>query len=396
MKHVIYADNAATTPVSQAALQAMQPYFSESYGNASAAHSLGQEAKSALEKARRSVADSLGAFVNEIYFTSGGTESANWALACGVQARANKRAGHVIISSIEHSAVFHTAEYLETLGYEVTYLPVSKAGQITPEQLVEAMRHETVLISIMLANNEMGTILPVKALCQAAKERNRRVIFHTDAVQAVGHIPLDVRRMGVDILSLSGHKFGGPKGTGAQFIRLGTTIPPFMHGGGQEKGRRSGTSNMPGIVGMAAALEEAVEGLAATVPQITALRNKLIWGILAIPGAYLTGDAVERLPGSASFVFDGLADRPLVTRLSEQGICVSSGSACSSSSEEPSRVLLAAGYPTELAAAPLRITLSKHNTSEEIDTIISKVAAVVESLRGQSYAPVSLDFSGKP
>ncbi len=392
MAQTIYADNAATMPVSEKALEAMLPHFSEAYGNASAIYSPGQEAKRALEGARKKVADALGAFVNEIYFTSGGTESDNWALLGVVDALGTKQGRHIVTSSIEHSAVFHTAEYLETRGYEVTYLDVDGQGQITPDQLAKAVRDDTILVSLMLANNEMGTILPVKDLCQAVKNRNRRTVFHTDAVQAVGHIPVNVRDLGIDLFSFSGHKFGGPKGVGAQFIRLGTSISPFLRGGGQEKGRRSGTDNVAGIVGMAVALEEAVESLDTTMPVISSMRDRLIEGVLRIPGTYLTGDPRQRLPGSASFVIEGLGKKPLITRLNEQGICVSSGSSCSSSSEEPSRVLLAAGYLEDLATASLRITLSEHNTIEEIDCIIERLGIVVNLLRREEFAPPSLQF----
>lgn len=426
----IYVDNAATTPLCEAALSAMLPHLTTSFGNASAIHHLGQEAKLALEDARKTVARALGAYVNEIYFTSGGTESDNWALMstldtkrtqgvrkkpvtsdagglddaddhaddrCGTNTSTSGECppsrGHIITSSIEHSAIFHTAGYLESLGFEVTYLEVDTCGQITPQQVAAAVRSNTVLVSIMLANNEIGTILPIKELCRAVKAQNKHVLFHTDAVQAAGQLPLNVRDLGIDLLSLSAHKFGGPKGVGVQFVKLGCNASPFFKGGGQEKGRRSGTSNVPGIVGMATALEESVRTMDEWSPRLSRLRDRLIEGVLRIPGVHLTGSPDKRLPGLASFVIEGLARRPLIARLDEHGICASAGSSCSSSSEEPSRILMAAGYPEDLASAPLRLSLSRHNTPEEIDYLIKTLGDVVAQLRAEQLVPVTLDIA---
>lgn len=389
---MIYVDHAATTPVSKAALDAMIPCFTQDFGNASAIYGLGREAKKMREGARRKVADALGARVNEVYFTSGGTESDNWALhgACEMMGGRGK---HIITTSIEHSAVLHTAEKLEAQGFEVTYLPVDRRGQVSPQQVAEAMRDDTILVSIMLANNEIGTILPVKELCRVVKERNRRTVFHTDAVQAVGHIPLDVRDLGVDLLSLSAHKFNGPKGIGALYARLGCAIPPYHTGGGQEKGKRSGTDNTPGIVGMAVALEEAARNMEDELPRIAAMRDRLIEGVLRIPGAHLTGDPHLRLPGSASFAFEGLPFRPIIKRLDDFGICASAGSSCSAGSGDPSRILVAAGYDEELATASVRMTLAASNTEEEIEYIIDKMAIVVEMLRTEKPEIESIAYA---
>lgn len=370
----VYADNAATTAMSDSAFQTMIPYFKESCGNPSAIHSMGIEAKNATEDARRKVAKAIGARVNEIFFTSGGTESDNWALRGALELRRNK-GRHIITTEIEHSAVYKTVKRLEQDGYEMTYLPVDQYGQVRPEQLDEAIRDDTILVSLMLANNEIGTILPIRKLSAVA--RQRKVLFHTDAVQAVGHIPVNVQELGVDMLSLSGHKFRGPKGIGALYINLKMHVPPLMIGGGQEKGRRSGTSNVPGIVGMGAALDDAAEHLAEHSTYITALRDRLIDGVLKFPGAELTGDPKNRLPGMASFIIKGFEGEPLVPLLSEVGICASSGSACSAGSGEPSRVLRAAGYSKKDAMSPLRFSLNEDNTIEDVDYIIANLPSVL-------------------
>lgn len=388
MKEFIYVDNAATTPVSPKVLQAMLPYFTEIYSNASAIYDFGLEAKIVKEDARRKIGAALGARDNEIFFTSGGTESDNWALH-GVAELRSSRGKHIITSAIEHSAVLHTAEKLEAQGFEVTYLPVDKNGQITPSDLVAAIRPDTILVSIMLANNEIGTILPIKELCNAVKMQDRQIIFHTDAVQAAGHIPLDVNDLGVDLLSLSAHKFNGPKGIGALYAKVGKALPPYITGGGQERGRRSGTDNIPGIVGMAEALDEAVKNFDVSIPKIAKLRNRLIDGVLKIPGAHLTGDPINRLPGTASFVFDGLVLQPIVKRLGDYGICASAGSACSAGSGSPARVLVAAGYSEEMSTASLRMSLSENNTEDEIAYIIEKVEVVIGLLRTEKNTFVS-------
>lgn len=371
----VYADNAATTAMSDHAFQTMLPFFKESCGNPSATHSMGIEAKNAIEDARRTIAKAIGARVNEIFFTSGGTESDNWALRGAIELRRNK-GRHIITTQIEHSAVSKTAKRLEQEGFEVTYLPVDQYGQVLPEQLAEAIREDTVLVSLMLANNEIGTILPIRELSAVA--RQRKVLFHTDAVQAVGHIPVNVQELGVDMLSLSGHKFRGPKGIGALYVNLKMLVPPFMIGGGQEKGRRSGTSNVPGIVGMAAALGDAAEHLDGHIEYITALRDQLIDGVLKLTGAELTGDPQNRLPGMASFIFKGFEGEPLVPLLSEAGICASSGSACSAGSGEPSRVLQAAGYSKKDAMSPLRFSLNEDNTIDDVDYILANLPSVLQ------------------
>lgn len=379
-KKFVYADNAATTPVSENALKAMLPYFSESFGNPSAIYGYGLDAKLAVEESRRRIAKSIGAHNNEIFFTSGGTESDNWALWGTIEARQSK-GRHIITTEIEHGAVFKTAKKLETQGFEVTYLPVNNLGQVEPETLDKAIRKDTILVSIMLANNEIGTVLDIKRLSQVAKVH--KVTFHTDAVQAVGHIAVDVTKLGVDLLSMSAHKFGGPKGIGALYIKVGCPLPPMITGGGQEKGRRSGTSNVPGIVGMAAALEEAMADLDKNEKHVSAMRDKLIAGILKIPYAKLTGDPVNRLPGMASFVFEGFESEPIVSELNKAGICASSGSACSAGSGEPSRILKAAGYNDELAGASLRLSLSERNSDEDVEYILDRLPIILDILRAK-------------
>jgi cysteine desulfurase len=375
----IYVDNSATTAVSEKALAAMLPLFRENYGNPSAIHSYGQEAQRALENARRSVASAIGAFNNEIYFTSGGTESDNWALQSACELKRNK-GRHIISSAIEHNAVLKTLEKLGKQGYEITLLEVDKHGQITPEQLEQHIRSDTILVSIMTANNVVGTILPIKELCDVAHKKG--VMFHTDAVQAVAHVPINVRNLGVDLLSMSAHKFHGPKGVGALFCKMPSLLPPYLTGGGQEKGFRSGTENVSGIAGMAAAIEEAVENLSENTQRITANRDYLIEHILKIPGSCLTGDPENRLPGLASFAFEGIEHSAfLVEKLNGAGICVSSGSACSASSKEASHVLMAMGYDKSLAACSLRISLSEYNTKEEMDSIIDRMPAAIGELR---------------
>ncbi|SHH53442.1 cysteine desulfurase [Sporobacter termitidis DSM 10068] len=387
----IYADNAATTAVSDAALSAMLPYFKECYGNPSATHSFGTEAKRGLEEARSTVARALGARVNEIYFTSGGTESDNWALYAAAELR-KKKGSHIVITEIEHSAVYRTAKEMEKKGFDITFLPVDREGHVTPEQLEDAIRDNTVLVSIMMANNEIGTILPIRELCAVARKRG--VLFHTDAVQAAGHIPVDAVGLGVDMLSVSGHKFGGPKGVGALYVNLRTVVPPMIIGGGQEKGRRSGTSNVPGAVGMAAALEDAVLHMGENAQKIAILRDRLISGVLQLPQAELTGDPVHRLPGLASFVFSGVEGEVLVSLLNEAGICVSSGSACSAGSGEPSRVLKAAGYDGTSASAAIRFSLSENNTSDDVTYILAQLPFILEKAKTIKFTARDLDFDG--
>lgn len=380
----VYADNAATTALSDAAFDEMLPYFKKFYGNASSAHGLGHESKKAVEESRKRIAASINARNNEIFFTSGGSESDNWALYSGLLMNGAK-GRHIITSTIEHSAVFRTAEYLETRGYEVTYLTVDKYGKILPEQLKEAIREDTVLVSIMTANNEIGTIQPINELSKVARERH--VLFHTDAVQAVGHIPIDVRALGIDMLSMSAHKFRGPKGVGALYVKTGTVLRPLIIGGGQEKNKRSGTENVPGIVGMAAALDDAVKNMEDNMKKVTAMRDKIIESVLRIDGTVLTGDPVERLPGIASFLFQGLKNQAIVAGLSKVGICASSGSACSSGSTELTRALDKTlsnsgdipGDDNHLGA--LRLSLNECNTNEDVDYIIDKLPLVIGELK---------------
>lgn len=371
-------DNAATTPVSPAVLEKMLPYFSECYGNANSIHSTGLDARKALNAARKKVAAALNCNPEEVYFTSGGSESDNWALK-GVAFANRKKGNHIITSAIEHHAVLHTAQYLEKQGYEVTYLPVDGRGLVDPAALEGAIRPDTILISIMAANNEIGTIEPVAELGRIA--RAHKVLFHTDAVQAVGHIPVDVEAWNVDLLSLSAHKFRGPKGVGALYVKKPLRLPALIQGGGQEKGRRSGTENVPGAVGMAAALREAVDGLSRESPRLAALRDRLIDGLTGLPYTRLTGDPVNRLPGTASFVFEGVEGEALLLHLDARGICASSGSACSSASLDPSHVLLAIGLPHAIAHGSLRLSLGAENTEADVDYILKEVPQVVAYLR---------------
>ena len=374
----VYADNAATTSLSVRALERMLPYMSERYGNPSSAHEMGHDAKKAVEDARGRIARVIGAKNNEIFFTSGGTEADNWALY-GALKRREKKGGHIITTRVEHSAVFRTAEDLEKRGCRVTYLSTDKYGQVTSEQLSEAICDDTALVSIMLANNEIGSVLPIKELCAAAHARG--VLFHTDAVQAVGHIPVNVGELGVDFLSMSAHKFHGPKGVGALYVRLGSTLPPIIIGGGQEKGRRSGTENVPGIVGMAAALEESAENIVSNMARVTAMRDRIIDSALKIPGVKLTGDPVNRLPGIASFLFEGLTSAPIVRALSEVGIFASSASACSSGSTEVSRALSETiGTNKALQHGALRLSLNEYNTDEDIDYILEMLPYIAGKL----------------
>ncbi|MDR2421315.1 MAG: cysteine desulfurase [Oscillospiraceae bacterium] len=377
----IYADNAATTAVSEKALAAMLPHFRESFGNPSALYDCGQEAKKALEASRRAIAGCIGALGTEIYFTSGGTESDNWAIFGACHAR-RERGRHIISTEIEHSAVLRPLDKMRDRGYEVTLLKPDKNGLVTPGQLEDAIRSDTILVSIMTANNVVGTVMPIRELCETA--RRRRVIFHTDAVQAAGHIPINVRELGVDLLSLSAHKFHGPKGVGALFVRLALKPEPYIVGGGQEKGYRSGTENVPGAAGMAAALLERAENMRAETERLAAMRDRLIENTLKIPGVYLTGSPDKRLPGHASFVIEGGRDSAhLINMLNEEGICASSGSACSASSKEAPHVLTALGCDENTARGALRISLSPYNTEEEIEIIGEKLPRLIGQFRSR-------------
>ena len=378
----VYADNAATTRVSQAALNAMMPYFTEVYGNPSSLHSFGQEAKEALENARERMAKHLGCQPRELYFTSGGTEADNMAIRTAAALGARKGKKHIISTAFEHHAVLHTLNKLEKEGFEVTLLDVRDGHNITAQQVKDAIREDTCLVTCMFANNEIGSILPIAEIGAVCKEAG--VLFHTDAVQAVGHLPIHVKDMNIDMLSLSGHKFHGPRGVGALYIRRGIAPANIIEGGGQERGKRPGTENLPGIMGMAAALDEAIAGLDAHTAHVTALRDKLIEGLSKIPHCVLNGDAVNRLPGNVSFCFEGIEGEALLLLLDAKGVAASSGSACTSGSLDPSHVLLAIGRPHEIAHGSLRLSLCHENTDAEMDHILTAVPQVVEYLRRMS------------
>ena len=380
----IYLDNAATTRVSDAALDAMLPYFRQQYGNPSSLYAFGQEAKEALERARATVAGVLNCEPREIIFTSGGSEADNQAIrsAAAIGARAGKR--HIISTAFEHHAVLHTLSKLEKEGFEVTLLDVHGDGLVRVEELAAAIRPDTCLVTVMYANNEIGTIQPIADIGRVCRERG--VLFHTDAVQAAGHLPIDVRAQNIDLLSLSAHKFHGPKGVGALYARRGIALTNLIEGGAQERGRRAGTENTAGIVGMAAALDEAARNMERDSAKMTALRDRLIAGLSRIPHSALNGDAERRLPGNVSFCFEGIEGESLLLLLDDKGVCASSGSACTSGSLDPSHVLLAIGRPHEVAHGSLRLTLSGETSGEDIDYTIKAVTEVVAYLR--SISPV--------
>lgn len=378
----IYVDNAATTKMSKAAIEAMLPYLEDCYGNPSSLHTLGQLAAEALFKARQSIAESIGADVKEIYFTSGGSEADNQALISAAEAGARKGKKHIISQKTEHHAILHTLKKLEKQGFKVDLLSVDGEGNVTPEQISAAIGPDTALVTIMTANNEIGTIMPIKEIAAVCKEKG--VLFHTDAVQAVGHIPLDVHDMGCDMLSLSAHKFHGPKGVGALYVRKGLMPSCLIEGGAQERGRRAGTENIAGIVSMAAALKEAVGNIPENTPRLIAMRNRLIEGLSEIPHSILNGAKTNRLPSNINMCFEGIEGESLLLLLDAKGICASSGSACTSGSLDPSHVLLAIGRPHEVAHGSLRLTLSNENTPEEIEFIIKSTKEVVEYLRNMS------------
>ncbi len=378
MNKMIYADNAATTALSKTAFEAMLPYLTTEYGNPSSVYSFGHNAKRAIQKAREKVASSIGALPEEIYFTGGGTEADNWAIKSAAKLKQN--AGkHIISSAIEHHAVLHTLDSLKEQGYEITCMGVDKYGQISLQELCSAIRKDTVLISIMAANNEIGTILPTAQIGAIASEHG--IAFHTDAVQAVGHIPINVRAMNVDMLSLAGHKFRGPKGIGALYVKKGLDLPAIIHGGGQERNLRSGTENVAGIVGLGAALEEASSNMKENMRKVSALRDRLISGVMKIPCVKLTGDPANRLPGIASFAIEGVEGESMVMMLDQNGICASSGSACSSGSQEASHVLLATDLPSQLAHSSLRFSLNEDNSEKDVDYILEKLPVIIFRLR---------------
>ena len=382
MSKLIYLDNAATTSVRPEVFETMKPYYLENYSNPSSVYSFAGEAKKAMEDARKVIADSLGAAATEIYFTGGGSESDNWVLK-GVAEAYRSKGKHIITSKIEHHAVLYTCEALEKEGYRVTYLNADKEGRVDLEQLKAELSEDTALVSVMAANNEIGTIQPIKQIAELAHSVGAK--FHTDAVQAVGHMHIDVQEMGIDMLSLSGHKFRGPRGTGVLYVKKGITLEPLVYGGGQERGLVSGTENTAGCIGLAAAMKEAVEGLDEKMGYVKKLTDKLVKGIMEnIPYSHYTGDPVNRLPGTASFVFEAIEGEGLILRLDNAGVCGSTGSACSTGSLDPSHVLMAIGLPHEIAHGSLRLTLGEQNTEEDVDYIIETVTDVVKTLRSMS------------
>ena len=378
----VYADNAATTKISAHALNAMMPAFEKVYGNPSSLHSVGQEAKEVLEDARARVAACLGCEPREIYFTSGGSEADNQAILSAAYFGAKKGKKHIISTAFEHHAVLHTLNKLEKEGFEVTLLDVSQGHNITAQQVKDAIREDTCLVTCMYANNEIGSVLPIPEIGQICKEAG--VPFHTDAVQAVGHIPIHVKEQNIDMLSLSAHKFHGPKGVGVLYARRGMMLTNVIEGGAQERGKRAGTENLPGICGLAAALEDACANMEKNNAKVIALRDKLIAGLSEIPHCALNGDSVNRLPGNVSFCFEGIEGESLLLYLDAMGISASSGSACTSGSLDPSHVLLAIGRVHDVAHGSLRLSLSHYNNEEEIDHILTAVPQVVERLRKMS------------
>ncbi|MGN0995200.1 MAG: cysteine desulfurase family protein [Butyricicoccus sp.] len=392
MNRFVYADNAATTPMSESVYNAMKPWLTEHYGNPSSLYRIGREAKKAITEARHKVARALNAAdPTEIIFTGGGSQADNLAIRGYVKGLSARGRKHIITTKIEHHAVLYTCEALEKEGYPVTYLNVDAQGHVDLDQLREAISDNTAIVSVMAANNEIGTIQDLKAISDIAHAAG--AVFHTDAVQAVGHMALDVQAMGIDLLSLSGHKFRGPKGIGALYCRKGIALQPLVYGGGQERGLASGTENVAGMVGLGVAIEEATgENLAPKMDYVRGLTNRLVEGIMKIPYTHFTGDPVNRLPGTASFVFEAIEGEGLILRLDFAGVCASTGSACSTGSLDPSHVLMAIGLPHEIAHGSLRLTLGEQNTEEDVDYLIETVTKVVEGLRAMS--PVWID--GKP
>lgn len=391
MGKLIYLDNAATTKVYPEVFEAMKPYFMEDYGNPSSIYSFAGKSKKAVDDARRTIADFIGAKENEIYFTGGGSESDNWALKAAVDGYKSK-GNHIITSKIEHHAILHTCEYLEKHGCEVTYIDVDENGVIKLDELEKAIRPETILISVMFANNEIGTIQPVKEIGEIAKKHD--ILFHTDAVQAYGHVPINVNELNIDMLSASGHKTGGPKGIGIMYLRNGLKIGSFIHGGAQERNRRAGTHNVPGIVGFGKATEIARDSLEERSAKEIRLRDRLIDGILEkVPYARLNGHRTTRLPNNVNISIQFIEGESMLILLDQKGICASSGSACTSGSLDPSHVLLAIGLPHEIAHGSLRLTLSEETTEEDVDFVIENVEQIVTRLR--SMSPLYDDFVKK-
>ena len=388
----IYADNAATTKMSEVAIKAMIPYMNEIYGNPSSLHSVGQEANEALQNARERIAKLLGCEPKEITFTSGGSEADNQAIISAAELGERKGKKHIVSTAFEHHAVLHTLKKLEKEGFEITLLDVHENGLVTAEQVREAIRDDTCLVTVMYANNEIGTIQPIAEIGAVCREKG--VLFHTDAVQAAGHLKINVKEQNIDMLSLSAHKFHGPKGIGVLYARKGILLTNLIEGGAQERGKRAGTENIPAIMGMVAALEEACAKIEENTAKLTALRDKLIAGLSEIPHSILNGDAKQRLPGNVNFCFEGIEGESLLLLLDDKGVCASSGSACTSGSLDPSHVLLAIGRVHDIAHGSLRLSLSEENTEQEIDYTIKAVKEVVEYLRGIS--PIWRDLvSGK-
>ncbi len=374
-------DHAATTYTAPEVVEAMLPYFSENFGNPSSVYSIGERSKQAIDMARRQVAAAIHAEPEEIFFTNGGTESDNWALK-GV-AFANERKGkHIITTKIEHHAVTHSADWLATQGFEVTYVGVDEFGQVSPADVEKAIRPDTILISVMYANNEVGTIQPIAEIGRIAREHG--VLFHTDAVQAAGHVPIDVKAENIDLLSLSGHKFYGPKGTGVLYIRKGVRIQNFIHGGAQEKKKRAGTENVPGIVGLGAALERAIAAMPEETMRLLALRTRLIDSLLQIPASKLNGHPSQRLPNNVNITFEYIEGESVLLFLNMKGICASTGSACNSASLEPSHVLTAMGVPAGSAHGSIRLTIGERTTDEDVEFVIRELTAIVKKLRSMS------------
>ena len=390
----VYADNAATTQMSRAAIDAMLPYMETVYGNPSSLHSVGQQAAEALQNARERIAACLNTSPREIYFTSGGSEADNQAILSAARLGARKGKKHIISTAFEHHAVLHTLKKLEKEGFEIELLPVGAIGTITAQQVKSALRADTCLVTVMYANNEIGSILPIAEIGEVCREAG--VLFHTDAVQAAGHVPIDVQAQHIDMLSLSAHKFHGPKGIGVLYARQGVPLTSLIEGGAQERGKRAGTENLPAIMGMAAALEDACAHIDENARKVSALRDRLIAGLSKIPHSALNGDPVNRLPGNVSFCFEGIEGESLLLLLDAKGICASSGSACTSGSLDPSHVLLAIGRPHEVAHGSLRLSLCEWNTDEDVDRILAAVPEVVAYLREMSPMWKDLISGRKP
>ena len=390
----VYADNAATTQMSRAAIDAMLPYMETVYGNPSSLHSVGQQAAEALQNARERIAACLNASPREIYFTSGGSEADNQAILSAARLGARKGKKHIISTAFEHHAVLHTLKKLEKEGFEIELLPVGAIGTITAQQVKSALRADTCLVTVMYANNEIGSILPIAEIGEVCREAG--VLFHTDAVQAAGHVPIDVQAQHIDMLSLSAHKFHGPKGIGVLYARQGVPLTSLIEGGAQERGKRAGTENLPAIMGMAAALEDACAHIDENARKVSALRDRLISGLSKIAHSALNGDPVNRLPGNVSFCFEGIEGESLLLLLDAKGICASSGSACTSGSLDPSHVLLAIGRPHEVAHGSLRLSLCEWNTDEDVDRILAAVPEVVAYLREMSPMWKALISGRKP